>query len=509
MELSFDLAFSKDNAPSNINNTLPVKNSTKNNNKTNTKHRKRKRKKKKSATPSQIVVSNYSSALDTLLLVNYFEDYCGDIKSYEFGFTIGIVNFGFITFTDRKSVEKSAALNDTTVNGEKICVTVQNQNKTKTSNTEVSKKLVLKNLPLKFTQEDNYNKRRNLLPPPGMVDDPTVATSNHHLSTETRQLNHLIVEKTNMVPVDIEIYRDSKNRPRGVAFVTFKNVQNAVEAHMLLNANNGFYINNREITVQYFQPGRMNGHRNNDATSKNNNNKEQNLNNSNKTKTKIIHELKSEVKRDGENDSLHNTKITRSIYDQSLTNDSPVSTTSNSMSYSNIVSPKSDYSIMIPAGLPKHSNTNSLSSLASEFDDKASIISLGSSIENEHSMRSRIMSFDGQESNASSLENGSPPLLFQSILNSANFSATDFDISFSHSNSSERITTMSNNAIPFNNITHNNNNNIWRRNSRNNDNKNANIFFMHSTKNTSNNSVLKFARGPDGTKGFKLKRSTR
>ena len=454
MELSFDLAFSKDNAPSSINNTLPVKNSTKH--KTSTKHRKRKRKKKNSATPSQIVVSNYSSNLDTLLLVNYFEDYCGDIKSYEFGFTMGTVNFGFITFTDVKSVEKSAALNDTTVNGEKISVTVQNQNKTKTSVTEVSNKIVLKNLPLKFTNEDNYNKRNHLLPPPGTVDDPTVATPNHHLSMETRYLNHHIVEKTNMVPVDIEIYRDSKNRPRGVAFITFKNVQSAVEAYMLLNANNGFYINNREINVQYFQPGRMNGHRNNDISK--NNNKEQNINNSNKTKQKI-HGLKSEVKTDGENDSLRNTKITRSIDDQSLTIDSPVSTTSNSMTYNNIVSPKSDYSIMIPTGLPKHSNTNSLSSLASEFDDKASIISLGSSIGSERSIRSRIMSFDGQESNTSSLENGSPPLLFQSILNPANFSASDFDISFSHSNTSERVAT-SKSAVPFNNITHNNNNNI-------------------------------------------------
>ena len=143
------------------------------------------------------------------------------------------------------------------------------------------------------------------------------------------------------------------------------------------------------------------------------------------------------------------------------------------MTYNNIVSPKSDYSIMIPTGLPKHSNTNSLSSLASEFDDKASIISLGSSIGSERSIRSRIMSFDGQESNTSSLENGSPPLLFQSILNPANFSASDFDISFSHSNTSERVAT-SKSAVPFNNITHNNNNNIWRRNSRSNDNKNTN-----------------------------------
>ena len=51
-----------------------------------------------------------------------------------------------------------------------------------------------------------------------------------------------------------------------------------------------------------------------------------------------------------------------------------------------------------------------LSSLTSEFDDKASIISLGSSIGSEHSLRSRTVSFDGHESvcsNVSSLENGS------------------------------------------------------------------------------------------------------
>ena len=112
---------------------------------TSVKQRKRKRKKKKSSLPTQIVVGNYSSDFDTALLLNYFEDYCGNVKSYDFGYMLGELNFGFITFTDVKSVEKAAALSNTIVFGETISVTVQNKNKTKTSKVEVSNKLVIKN----------------------------------------------------------------------------------------------------------------------------------------------------------------------------------------------------------------------------------------------------------------------------------------------------------------------------------------------------------------------------
>lgn len=162
MELSFDLAFSKQQTSSNIhtdknknNNNNNTNNTNVNhhnqninnaiitsNNQTNTKHRKRKRKKKKSSGPSQIVVGNYSSTFDTSLLVNYFEDYCGNVKSFDFGYTLGTVNFGFITFKNPKSVEKASVLNNTVIYGETISVTVQIQNKTKTSKTEVSNKLV-------------------------------------------------------------------------------------------------------------------------------------------------------------------------------------------------------------------------------------------------------------------------------------------------------------------------------------------------------------------------------
>ena len=152
MELSFDLAFSKQQTSSNIhtdknknnNNNTNVNHRNQNinntiitsDNQTNTKHRKRKRKKKKSSGPSQIVVGNYSSTFDTSLLVNYFEDYCGNVKSFDFGYTLGTVNFGFITFKNPKSIEKASVLNNTVIYGETISVTVQIQNKTKTSKTD-------------------------------------------------------------------------------------------------------------------------------------------------------------------------------------------------------------------------------------------------------------------------------------------------------------------------------------------------------------------------------------
>ena len=46
------------------------------------------------------ILGNYSSDFDTALLLNYFEDYCGNVKSYDFGYMLGELNFGFITFTD-------------------------------------------------------------------------------------------------------------------------------------------------------------------------------------------------------------------------------------------------------------------------------------------------------------------------------------------------------------------------------------------------------------------------
>ena len=66
--------------------------------------------------------------------------------------------------------------------------------------------------------------------------------------------------------------------------------------------------------------------------------------------------------------------------------------------------------------------------LASEFDDKASVASLGSSIGSERSSRSRMLSFDGLDSiysNTSSTEiENSSPLQFQSGPHSVQ-SATD------------------------------------------------------------------------------------
>ena len=203
---------------------------------TSVKQRKRKRKKKKSSLPTQIVVGNYSSDFDTALLLNYFEDYCGNVKSYDFGYMLGELNFGFITFTDVKSVEKAAALSNTIVFGETISVTVQNKNKTKTSKVEVSNKLVIKNLP-------------NL---PGH-DSTAIAGTKPYAGSKI--VRNAILERTSFTPTDVELYHDKQGRTRGIAFVTFDSVQTSIQAKNSLCASK-FFIENRELVVEYFQNNR-------------------------------------------------------------------------------------------------------------------------------------------------------------------------------------------------------------------------------------------------------------
>ena len=120
--------------------------------------------------------------------------------------------------------------------GETISVTVQNKNKTKTSKVEVSNKLVIKNLP-------------HL---PGHESTAIAGTKPY---TGSDIVRNAILERTSFTPTDVELYHDKQGRTRGIAFVTFDSVQTSIQAKNILCASK-FFIENRELVVEYFQNNR-------------------------------------------------------------------------------------------------------------------------------------------------------------------------------------------------------------------------------------------------------------
>ena len=146
--------------------------------------------------------------------------------------------------------------------------------------------------------------------------------------------------------------------------------------------------------------------------------------------------------------------------------------------------------------------------LASEFDDKASVASLGSSIGSERSSRSRMLSFDGLDSiysNTSSadIENSSP-LQFQSGLHSVQMTH-EIISHYPKLDTNYNATAALDNAIASKNYSGKHRYVHGFSERRRASSSGSNTAFLHSSKN--NSAVLRFAQGPDGTKGFKLKRS--
>lgn len=456
---------------------------------TSVKQRKRKRKKKKSSLPTQIVVGNYSSDFDTALLLNYFEDYCGNVKSYDFGYMLGELNFGFITFTDVKSVEKAAALSNTIVFGETISVTVQNKNKTKTSKVEVSNKLVIKNLP-------------HL---PGHESAAIAGTKPY---TGSDIVRNAILERTSFMPTDVELYHDKQGRTRGIAFVTFDSVQTSIQAKNSLCASK-FFIANRELVVEYFQNNRTSSESNGATppltpgagTVSCTQGDQNNMGTLNKVQQ---FDSNKSIRRSSSPGSSKNVITRRKSPSASLLNQYPIR-----QRVYNSATAASRASSVSPV---EHTVSQNISMLASEFDDKASVASLGSSIGSERSSRSRMLSFDGLDSiysNTSSTEiENSSPLQFQSGPHSVQ-SATDIISHYPKLDTNYNATAALDHAIA--NKTYSGRHryvqgsNFCSGERRRTGNSGSSTAFVHSTKN--NSSVLRFAQGPDGTKGFKLKRS--
>ena len=183
-------------------------------------HKQRKRRRTKAKKQSlQIIVGNFSSEIDPVLLVEHFSDHCGTAKAFDFGYAVGPINFGFITFHDVEAVEKAKLLNNTCIYGETVTVTVQNRSKSNTSAVEINKKLIVKELPYSFDNiEDIHNE---------------------------------IFAMTGLNPVKVEVYRDWRKLSRGVAGVTFVDTKAAMEAKKRLTGDS-VLMKGRRISVEYY-----------------------------------------------------------------------------------------------------------------------------------------------------------------------------------------------------------------------------------------------------------------
>ena len=137
-------------------------------------------------------------------------------------------------------------MNKTVIYGETISVTVQIQNKTKTSKTEVSNKLVFKNLSLQHLHQEQQNNIND-----NIIIKNKNKNNTNKLMIGNEYIKNIIYKKTNISPIEIDYHYDNKVDQDPVAFVTFESVQNAIEAKNKLNAMK-FILNNREIIENIF-----------------------------------------------------------------------------------------------------------------------------------------------------------------------------------------------------------------------------------------------------------------
>jgi hypothetical protein len=191
----------------------------------------KRRSRKAKKTSLQVIFGNLPPETDVLELVEHIENTCGTVKSYDFGYLMGAVMFGFVTFHEAESVEKAAKMNknvslggDSGENSCLISVTIQpsQTQKSNTSAKEVSKTLVLKNLPFTITEN---------------------------------RLREEILVKIESIPRAVHLCKDRQDQPRGVAFVYFEDVSTAISAMRELSAENAL-IEGRRFFVEFYTPSR-------------------------------------------------------------------------------------------------------------------------------------------------------------------------------------------------------------------------------------------------------------